>query len=105
MVKAVAGRYLKNIVDGTIYGYSDLLARNPKVKEVTAEEAFPEKFIPAEQVGREPKVNLGEVGSADEGKPVTEADAALGAEATRGMPTGPQRGGVKPRRGLGVPRG
>lgn len=45
-VKTVPGRWLKNIKDGSIYAYSDLLAGNPAVKEVSQEEAFPEKFTP-----------------------------------------------------------
>lgn len=40
-------RWLRHVVDGTIYPYSDLLAENPKVVEVSYEEAFPEKVKPA----------------------------------------------------------
>ena len=45
-------RYLRNKRDGFIYDYTDLLAENPMVEEVTEEEAFPEKFVPKKQKGR-----------------------------------------------------
>ena len=56
--KTVAGRWLRHTTDGTIYGYSDLLAANPLVAEVSEEEAFPEKFIPAKQQGRRSRIAL-----------------------------------------------
>lgn len=43
-------RYLRNKVDGFIYGWNPILATNPKCEEVTEEEAFPEKFVRPEQV-------------------------------------------------------
>lgn len=43
-------RYLRNKVDGFIYGWNPILAANPKCEEVTEEEAFPEKFVKPEQV-------------------------------------------------------
>tara|TARA_B100000424_G_C22768488_1_gene413939 strand:- start:3 stop:326 length:324 start_codon:yes stop_codon:yes gene_type:complete len=51
-------RWLKNIKDGTIYGWNEILADNPLTVEVTEEEAFPERFIPKSQKGRKPKVNM-----------------------------------------------
>jgi hypothetical protein len=51
-------RWLKNINDGEIYGWNEILAENPLTVEVTEEEAFPEKFIPKKQKGRKPKVQL-----------------------------------------------
>ena len=41
-------RYLRNKVDGTIYGWDEYLAKNPKCEEVSEEEAFPERFITEE---------------------------------------------------------
>ena len=38
-------RWLRNKVDGTIYGWDPILARNPKCEEVSEEVAFPEKFL------------------------------------------------------------
>ncbi len=38
-------RYLKNKVDGFIYEWNEILAKNPKCEEVTEEEAFPERFV------------------------------------------------------------
>ena len=57
MVTSMA-RYLRNKNDGFIYDYSDLLAENPLVEEVTEEEAFPEKFIPKAQKGRKTGLKL-----------------------------------------------
>ena len=54
----MAGRWLRNIVDGTIYGWNEILAENPKTEEVTEEQAFPEKFMTKEQKGRKAKVKL-----------------------------------------------
>ena len=54
----MADRWLKNIIDGEIYRWNEILAENPRTKEVTEEEAFPEKFIPKEQKGRKPELDL-----------------------------------------------
>jgi hypothetical protein len=54
----MAGRWLRNIVDGTIYGWNEILDENPRTEEVTEEQAFPEKFMTKDQKSREPKVNL-----------------------------------------------
>ena len=39
------GRWLRHVDDGQIFHHSDILAGNPKVEEVTEEEAFPERFL------------------------------------------------------------
>ena len=54
----MAGRWLRNTIDGTIYGWNEILAENPKTEEVTEEQAFPEKFMTKEQKGRKAKVKL-----------------------------------------------
>ena len=51
-------RWLRNIVDGEIYGWNEILAENPRTEEVTEEEAFPEKFMTKKQRGRPAKVDL-----------------------------------------------
>ena len=51
----MSGRWLKNITDGEIYEWDEILADNPKTVEVTEEQAFPEKFIPKKQKGRKSK--------------------------------------------------
>ena len=51
-------KWLRNIKDGEIYGWNEILAENPLTEEVTEEEAFPEKHMPKKQRGRPPKVNL-----------------------------------------------
>ena len=49
-------RWLRNIKDGEIYGWNEILAENPLTEEVTEEQAFPEKHMPKKQKGRPPKV-------------------------------------------------
>ena len=51
-------KWLRNIKDGTIYGWDKVLAVNPLCESVTEELAFPEKHIPEAQKGREPILNL-----------------------------------------------
>ena len=51
-------RWLRNIKDGEIYGWNEILAENPLTEEVTEEQAFPEKHMPKKQKGRPPKVNV-----------------------------------------------
>ena len=38
-------RYLRNIKDGFIYEWNEILASNPLCREVTEQEAYPERFI------------------------------------------------------------
>ena len=57
-IYGVPGRWLRHKEDGTIYNYNDILVKNPAVEEVSEEIAFPEKYIPAKQKGREAKLNL-----------------------------------------------
>ena len=76
-------RWLRNIEDGTIYGWSEILAENPKCEEVTEEQAFPERFKPKKQASRKAKLNL-----TTEETPV-EPDTTpveLAEEASRGLP-------------------
>ena len=42
--------YLRNKKDGFIYGWNEILAKNPLCEPVTEEEAFPERFVKPEQV-------------------------------------------------------
>jgi len=51
-------KWLRNIKDGEIYGWNEILAENPLTEEVTEEEAFPEKHMPKKHRGSPPKVNL-----------------------------------------------
>lgn len=45
-------RFLRNKKDGFIYDWNPILAENPLCEEVTEEQAYPEKFVPAKQKGR-----------------------------------------------------
>lgn len=56
--KIMAGRWLRNIKDGEIYGWNEILAESPNTEEITEEQAFPEKFITKKQRTRKAKVNL-----------------------------------------------
>ena len=79
----MADRWLKNIVDGEIYRWNDILAENPRTKEVTEEEAFPEKFIPKAQKGRKPELDLS---TEEDPIPVKDTVAPeIAAEATRNI--------------------
>ena len=76
-------RYLRNRRDGTIYEWDEILAANPLCEEVTEEQAFPEKFVPAAQKTRKTKLKLEteEVPEAPDGNP------DLNNEASKGLPT------------------
>ena len=45
-------RWLRHSEDGFIYGWTEGLAKHPMLREVTAQEAFPELNIPVETVVR-----------------------------------------------------
>ena len=74
-------RYLRNINDGFIYEYNEVLAANPLCREVTEEEAYPERFIPDGQKGRKPKVNL----ATEEIPEAPKGNADINAEASRNL--------------------
>lgn len=38
--------WLRHVEDGTIYDWHELLAKHPKLRPVTDEELFPEKYAP-----------------------------------------------------------
>tara|TARA_B100000214_G_scaffold252479_1_gene185689 strand:- start:540 stop:866 length:327 start_codon:yes stop_codon:yes gene_type:complete len=75
-------RWLRNIVDGEIYGWNEILAENPRTEEVTEEEAFPEKFMTKKQRGRPPKVDLQ---TDDIPDPKGETPPELAEEASKGL--------------------
>ena len=77
-------RWLRNIVDGEIYGWNEILAENPKTEEVTEEEAFPEKFMTKKQKVRKAKVNV-ETDEKDIPDPKGETPPELAEEASKGL--------------------
>jgi hypothetical protein len=86
---ATPGRWLRHKTNGTIYGHNDILAKNPAVEEVSAEIAFPEKHIPASQVGRQSKLDLStdeDVVEAAKPKKSKAGKAAISADASKGLP-------------------
>ena len=85
-------KYLRNKVDGFIYGWNPILAKNPKCEEVTEEQAFPERFVKPEQVE---KVKKTRAARKTEGLDLTTDDIdealsyippELAADASRGLP-------------------
>ncbi len=85
---ATPGRWLRNKKDGTIYGWTAVLANNPLVEEVTEEIAFPEKFIPKAQKARVSNLKLAtDEDSVEEAvaapKKKTKAKVAVETEATK----------------------
>tara|TARA_R110000824_G_scaffold61410_1_gene163301 strand:- start:2238 stop:2612 length:375 start_codon:yes stop_codon:yes gene_type:complete len=88
---ATPGRWLRNKRDGTIYGWTQVLANNPLVEEVTEEVAFPEKFIPKTQKTRASDLKLAtDEDSVEEAvaapKKKTKAKVAVEVEATQKTP-------------------
>ena len=75
-------RWLRNIVDGEIYGWNEILAENLRTEEVTEEEAFPEKFMTKKQRGRPAKVDLQ---TDDIPDPKGETPPELAEEASKGL--------------------
>lgn len=83
-------RWLRHRQHGTIYGWDPILAANPKVEEVTEQEAFPEKFITPhveQQIkkarGRPKKLDLTTIDIPE--KPVY-TNPVLNADASRRLP-------------------
>jgi hypothetical protein len=81
----IMARYLRNKRDGFIYDYTELLAENPMVEEVTEEEAFPENFVPKAQKGRKTGLKLDTPEEVIPTAPVVENEE-LNAEASKGLP-------------------
>jgi hypothetical protein len=87
-------RYLKNRKDGWIFEWDAILAKNPNVFEVTEEEAYPERFIPAEAVekvdnrrGRKRKEEEQlALWTDDIPEPPGYSNPELSAEASKGLP-------------------
>ena len=75
-------RWLRNIVDGEIYEWDEILAENPRTEEVTEEQAFPEKFVTKKQKARKTKVKLKTEVIPTEEKAV---NMELAEEATKGI--------------------
>jgi hypothetical protein len=67
-------RFLR-VSDGTIHGWNQWLAMEPNVREVTEEEAYPERFVKGGK--RKAAVNLE---TEEEAGPANEANLADGAQ-------------------------
>lgn len=76
-------RYLRNRRDGTIYEWDEILASNVLCEEVTEEEAFPEKFVPAAQKTRKSKLKL----DTEEVPETPVGNEDVNNEASKGLPS------------------
>ena len=80
------GRWLRHVDDGQIFHHSDILAGNPKVEEVTEEEAFPERFLTEKQKIRKSELDLStDPKKVAKAKPTKKTKDALAADASRGI--------------------
>lgn len=84
---ATPGRWLRLIGTNEIYGYTEHLAKNAKVEEVTEQEAFPERFMTKKQQTRKFAVDLStDPKVASKAKaPKAKTKVALAADASRGL--------------------
>jgi hypothetical protein len=84
-------RWLRHKIDGTIYGWDQILAKHPKLEEVSEEVAFPERFETPEvrkriaRVKSSKKKLLTLAGDDMETEP-TYNNPELDADASRGLP-------------------
>ena len=53
-----ARKFLRDKRDGSLYGYTELLAKRPEVEEIMGDEAYPEKFMTKAQKERTAQVDL-----------------------------------------------
>lgn len=51
-------RYLRSNINGMIFEWNEIMANNPDVKEVTEQEAYPERFAPIDLTKRKSSVDL-----------------------------------------------
>ena len=51
-------RYLRSNINGMIFEWNEIMAKNPDVKEVTEQEAYPERFAPVDLAKRKSEIDL-----------------------------------------------
>jgi hypothetical protein len=44
--------WLRHVEDGSLYDWNEILAKHPKLREVTDEELFPEKYAPPQIIAK-----------------------------------------------------
>lgn len=80
-------KFLRNKDDGTIYRWHPILAKNPKCEEVTALEAFPEKFAKPAQVRKaKTRGKTLDLGTDEIPEPPVHTSPELAEEASKGLP-------------------
>lgn len=88
----MAERFLKNTKDGTIYRWNPIIAAHPACVEVTAQEAFPEKYMKPEQAARAKKSRSVRKSGLDlttedvDAEPPQVVAPEIAADASRGLP-------------------
>lgn len=79
-------RYLRSKNNGVIFEYTERLAANPNVEEITEQEAYPERFAPVDISKRKPTIDI--TIPEEVVKPAPEVAPELIAEASRPMGRG-----------------
>lgn len=74
-------RYLRSNINGMVFEWNEIMARNPDVKEVTEHEAYPERFAPVDLTKRKSSIELNIPKEVT--VPPTEASPELRAEASK----------------------
>lgn len=72
-------RFLR-VADGTIHGWNEWLAMEPNVREVTEEEAYPERFVKGGN--RKAAVDMS---TEEEDEPENDANRAAGMQLSKGI--------------------
>ena len=81
-------KWLKHRADGYIFPWTDSLSKHPQLVEVTEEEAFPEKFVPAKLVKKATtrKQKVLDVSTDDIPETPVYSSPELNADASQGLP-------------------
>jgi hypothetical protein len=83
--------YIRVKKDGFIYDFNEILAKNPDCEVISAEEAFPERFVPAhvadrvKPVGRAKSKGALDLSTADIPEEPAYTAPELAAEVSRGL--------------------
>ena len=83
---------MRNKKDGFIYGWNEILVKNPLCEPVTEEEAFPERFVKPEQVAKvkktraKTKTKALDLSTDDIEEKPQYTPPELGADASKGLP-------------------
>ena len=79
-------RYLRNKVDGFIYEWNEILAKNVLCEEVTEEEAYPERFLTPSVEKAKRRMKRLELSTDDIPEEPVYTSPELSADASRDLP-------------------